>query len=73
MKELWSFSQEKVEEMEQHTAELLRENQELKESCASLHQQNTDVQAELQIEQVQMLARGELGIMHMRMRCLTRC
>ena len=35
MKELWSFSQEKVEEMEQHTAELLRENQELKESCAS--------------------------------------
>ncbi|KAM7334152.1 hypothetical protein ACRRTK_007472 [Alexandromys fortis] len=33
--------------MEQRTAELLRENQELKENCASLHQQNTDVQAEL--------------------------
>ena len=73
MKELWSFLQEKVEEMEQRTEELLRENQELKENCASLHQQNTDVQAELQREQVQMLARGELGIRYLRMQCLTWC
>ena len=36
------------------------ENQELKEICTSLHQQNSDAQAELQKEQVQMLARGEL-------------
>ncbi|XP_041519973.1 calcium-binding and coiled-coil domain-containing protein 2-like [Microtus oregoni] len=44
-------TQEKVGEMEQRTEELLRENQELKENCASLHQQNIDVQAELQREQ----------------------
>ncbi|CAO2644989.1 Calcium-binding and coiled-coil domain-containing protein 2, partial [Lemmus lemmus] len=37
--------------MEQRTEELLRENQQLKENCASLQQQNSEVQAELQREQ----------------------
>ena len=70
---LWCLLQGKVEDMEQRTQELLQENQELKEHCASLRQQNTEAQAELQREQVQMLVRGELGIMYMRMRCLTWC
>ncbi|XP_007642656.1 calcium-binding and coiled-coil domain-containing protein 2 isoform X2 [Cricetulus griseus] len=41
----------KVEEIEQHNKELLRENQELKDSCASLQKQNSDLQAELQRKQ----------------------
>ncbi|CAH6775963.1 Calcoco2 [Phodopus roborovskii] len=41
----------KVEEIEQHNEELLLENQELKDSCASLQKQNSDVQAELQRKQ----------------------
>ncbi|KAM5273751.1 calcium-binding and coiled-coil domain-containing protein 2 [Ctenodactylus gundi] len=41
----------KVEEIEQHKKELCRENQELKDSCASLQKQNSDVQAELQMKQ----------------------
>ena len=53
--------QEKEEEMEQRTGKLLRENQQLQENCTSLLQQKSDAQAELQREQVQMPARGELG------------
>ncbi|XP_008836515.1 calcium-binding and coiled-coil domain-containing protein 2 isoform X1 [Nannospalax galili] len=41
----------KVEEIEQHNQELCRENQELKDSCASLQKQNSDIQAELQRKQ----------------------
>lgn len=41
----------KVEEIEQHNEELLQENQELKDSCASLQKQNSDAQAELQSKQ----------------------
>ncbi|XP_052613642.1 calcium-binding and coiled-coil domain-containing protein 2 isoform X1 [Peromyscus californicus insignis] len=41
----------KVEEIEQHNEELLRENQELKDSCASLQKQHSDAQAELERKQ----------------------
>jgi hypothetical protein len=41
----------KVEEIEQHNKELCKENQELKDSCASLQKQNSDLQAELQRKQ----------------------
>ncbi|MBZ3886805.1 Calcium-binding and coiled-coil domain-containing protein 2 [Sciurus carolinensis] len=41
----------KVEEIEQHNKELCKENQELKDSCASLQKQNSDLQAELQQKQ----------------------
>ncbi|CAO2644988.1 hypothetical protein LEMLEM_LOCUS27291, partial [Lemmus lemmus] len=52
--------QKKVQEMEQRIEKLLRENQQLKYRCASLHQPNSeaDAQAELQRMKVQMLARG---------------
>ncbi|XP_058427522.1 calcium-binding and coiled-coil domain-containing protein 2 isoform X3 [Marmota monax] len=41
----------KVEEIEQHNEELCKENQELKDSCASLQKQNSSMQAELQRKQ----------------------
>ncbi|XP_042138616.1 calcium-binding and coiled-coil domain-containing protein 2 isoform X2 [Peromyscus maniculatus bairdii] len=41
----------KVEEIEQHNEELLRENQELRDSCASLQKQHSDAQAELERKQ----------------------
>ncbi|EGW13530.1 Calcium-binding and coiled-coil domain-containing protein 2 [Cricetulus griseus] len=41
----------KVEEIKQHNEELLRENQELKDSCTSLWKQKSDAQAELQRKQ----------------------
>ncbi|KAL6034086.1 hypothetical protein STEG23_007956, partial [Scotinomys teguina] len=41
----------KVEEIEQRNEELLRENQELKDSCASLQKQHSEAQAELQRKQ----------------------
>uniref|UniRef100_A0A8C9PN97 Calcium-binding and coiled-coil domain-containing protein 2 n=1 Tax=Spermophilus dauricus TaxID=99837 RepID=A0A8C9PN97_SPEDA len=40
-----------VEEIEQHNKELFKENQELKDSCASLQKQNSSMQAELQRKQ----------------------
>ncbi|KAM4859942.1 calcium-binding and coiled-coil domain-containing protein 2-like [Thomomys bottae] len=48
----------KVEEIEQHNKELCEENQELKDSCATLQKQNSDMQAELKRKQ------GELGTLH---------
>ena len=50
---LWSLLQRKVQEMEQRIEKLLREKEQLKSDAP--------VPAELQGEQVQMLARGELG------------
>nr|KAF6455055.1 calcium binding and coiled-coil domain 2 [Rousettus aegyptiacus] len=44
-------TQGEVEEIEQHNSELCKENQELKDSCASLQKQNSDMQAELQKKQ----------------------
>ncbi|XP_055983119.1 calcium-binding and coiled-coil domain-containing protein 2 [Sorex fumeus] len=44
-------SQGEVEEIEQKNKELRKENQELKDSCASLQKQNSDQQAELQKKQ----------------------
>lgn len=41
-----------MEEIEQQNKELCKENQELKDSCASLQKQNSDQQAELQKKQV---------------------
>ncbi|XP_075797905.1 calcium-binding and coiled-coil domain-containing protein 2 [Microtus pennsylvanicus] len=58
-----AIEQKKVQEMKQRIEKVLRENQQLKYRCASLPKPNSDedTQAELQSEQVQMLARGELG------------
>ncbi|KAF6092670.1 calcium binding and coiled-coil domain 2 [Phyllostomus discolor] len=44
-------TQGEVEEIEQHNNELCRENQELRDSCASLQKQNSDLQAELRKKQ----------------------
>uniref|UniRef100_A0A8C9DRI9 Calcium-binding and coiled-coil domain-containing protein 2 n=1 Tax=Prolemur simus TaxID=1328070 RepID=A0A8C9DRI9_PROSS len=44
-------TQGEVEEIEQQNKELCKENQELKDSCASLQKQNSDMQAELQRKQ----------------------
>ncbi|XP_048221266.1 calcium-binding and coiled-coil domain-containing protein 2 isoform X2 [Perognathus longimembris pacificus] len=41
----------KVEEIEQHNVELCKENQELKDSCATLQKENSDMQAELKRKQ----------------------
>nr|XP_045015523.1 calcium-binding and coiled-coil domain-containing protein 2 [Jaculus jaculus]XP_045015524.1 calcium-binding and coiled-coil domain-containing protein 2 [Jaculus jaculus] len=41
----------KVEEIEERNKELCRENQDLKDSCASLQKQSSDMQAELQRKQ----------------------
>ncbi|XP_012893418.1 PREDICTED: calcium-binding and coiled-coil domain-containing protein 2 [Dipodomys ordii] len=41
----------KVEEIEQHNKELCKENQELKDSCATLQKQNSDMQADLKRKQ----------------------
>lgn len=51
-----------MEEIEQHNKELCKENQKLKDSCVSLKKQNSDMQAELQKNQVWMLVKGELGV-----------
>ncbi|XP_057572105.1 calcium-binding and coiled-coil domain-containing protein 2 isoform X2 [Hippopotamus amphibius kiboko] len=40
-----------VEEIEQHNKELCKENKELKDSCVSLQEQNSDMQAKLQKKQ----------------------
>ncbi|XP_036053299.1 calcium-binding and coiled-coil domain-containing protein 2 isoform X2 [Onychomys torridus] len=41
----------RVEEIDHHNQELLRENQELRDSCARLQQQHSDTQAELERKQ----------------------
>ncbi|XP_058416743.1 calcium-binding and coiled-coil domain-containing protein 2 [Diceros bicornis minor] len=49
-------TQGEVEEIEQHNKELCKENQKLKDSCASLQKQNSDMQAELQEKQEELEA-----------------
>ncbi|XP_057572106.1 calcium-binding and coiled-coil domain-containing protein 2 isoform X3 [Hippopotamus amphibius kiboko] len=44
-------TQGEVEEIEQHNKELCKENKELKDSCVSLQEQNSDMQAKLQKKQ----------------------
>ena len=54
--------QGKVQEMEQRTEALLRENQELRDSCAGLQKLSSRRQAELKRQQLQMLVRGAHGV-----------
>lgn len=46
-----------MEEIEQHNKELRKENQELKDSCVGLQQQNSDMQAELHKKEVWLLVK----------------
>lgn len=48
-----------MEEIEQHNKELRKENQELKDSCVGLQQQNSDMQAELHKKEVWLLVKHE--------------
>uniref|UniRef100_A0A8C7AFI7 Calcium-binding and coiled-coil domain-containing protein 2 n=1 Tax=Neovison vison TaxID=452646 RepID=A0A8C7AFI7_NEOVI len=52
-------TQGEVEEIEQHNKELRKENQELKDSCVGLQQQNSDMQAELHKKEVWLLVKHE--------------
>ncbi|KAK2111858.1 Calcium-binding and coiled-coil domain-containing protein 2 [Saguinus oedipus] len=56
-------TQGEVEEIQQHNKELCKENQELKDSCVSLQKQNSDMQAELQKKQEELLLIWSINIL----------